>query len=495
MIPLRALLLILCLTPLYGQDSTLSLASIFKDHMVLQQNSQASIWGKASPNQSVRFSPSWTKSAITTTADASGKWLTKLPTPKAGGPYTIKISSTDTNITLKDILIGEVWICGGQSNMQWKMVGFGLDHWKDDLAAANNSQIRLCHVDQVMALSELDELSCNWAVSSPSSASRFSAIGYFFGEQLYRELKVPIGLISSNWGGSSAEAWVSPDILGKKHPEFKATLKSYPKLQEEHGVRHTRSKNTPKGINQQAPSLLYNAMLHPLIPFTFRGVIWYQGESNVANPAQYRTLFPNLITNWRNKWQQGDFPFYFVQIAPFHYRYEPTPTAFLREAQLNTLSLPNTGMVVTMDVGDPTNIHPKLKKPVAERLVRLALSQTYGKKDLVYSGPQYREQTLKGSEIHLGFDHLGSGLATSDNAAPSHFTIAGKDQVFHPAEARIEGHDIIVSSQKVTHPVAVRYAWGNDDMPNLINKEGLPASSFRTDDWPIKKRQGPPIKK
>ncbi len=473
----------------------LKLAGIFNNNMVLQQNSEASMWGKANPGEKVRLTPSWRKKTITATADASGKWLTKLPTPKAGGPYTLTVASDDKTLTLKNVLIGEVWICSGQSNMQWKMRGFGTAHWKEELEKAKHPQIRLCNVEQVFALSEQDDLSCSWAECSPRTASSFSAVAYFFGERLHHELKVPIGLISTNWGGTTAEAWTSSDLLGKKYPDFKKTLSSYPALTEQHGDRHTRSKRPPKPLKLGSPSGLYNAMIHPLIPFTFRGVIWYQGESNIKKPVQYRTLFPDLITDWRTNWSQGDFPFYFVQIAPYHYRTETMPAAYLREAQLQTLSLPNTGMAVTMDVGDATNIHPKRKKPVADRLARLALARTYGQTDLVSSGPQYTSHKIEKKVIRLSFSHLGTGLATRDGEAPSHFTIAGKDQKFHPAEARIVGKEIHVTSSEVTSPIALRYAWGNDDEPNLSNKEGLPTSSFRTDDWPIVENKLKPRKR
>ncbi|MGE9271318.1 MAG: sialate O-acetylesterase, partial [Verrucomicrobiales bacterium] len=225
--------------------------------------------------------------------------------------------------------------------------------------------------------------------------------------------------------------------------------------------------------------------IHPLLPFAARGVIWYQGESNRKNPEQYRTLFPALIRDWRAQWGRGDFPFYFVQIAPFRYNGDPVPVAFLREAQSMALAEPHTGMVVTMDVGDPTNIHPKDKKPVGERLARLALAKDYGREELVYSGPMYLEQEIERGQIRLKFSHVGRGLASRDGEALSHFTIAGEDRQFHSATAVIDGDEIVVRSEEVAHPVAVRFGWGNADEPNFMNQEGLPASSFRTDDWPI----------
>lgn len=463
----------------------LKLNGMFQDNMVLQQQCAAPIWGVAEPGETVQVKASWSGKTVSAKADTQGRWQVAIQTPKAGGPYELHIRSGRTSRTINNVLVGEVWICSGQSNMQWKMRGFGVDHWAKDVAEANQSKIRFCSIPQVIALEGQDDIKATWQVCSPNTALQFSAVAYFFGERLHHETGVPIGLISTNWGGSSAEAWVSPEVLAKQFPEFNQQSSKYANWIKETGVRYQGSKK-PKGLNQRSPSVLYNSMIKPMVPFAFRGVIWYQGESNVKNPEQYRSLFPAMIRDWRAKWGGEDFPFYYVQIAPFNYKTNPVSAAFLREAQTMALTEPNTGMAVTMDVGNPTNIHPLEKKPVADRLARLALSRVYGQKDLVATGPMYVEHQVEGNTVHLSFTGLGSGLTTNDGKAPTHFTIAGKDQNFVVANATIKEGKVIVSSPHVPSPVAVRYGWGSADMPNLSNKEGLPAPSFRTDDWPIK---------
>lgn len=465
--------------------TSLELAGIFADNMVIQQQTDAAIWGKGPPNLTVSVKPSWSGKTIKTQTDAEGRWKTSINTPPAGGPFKIQIECDKDKIELKNVLSGEVWICSGQSNMQWKLRGFGAEQFKEDVEKAKFPEIRLCDVQPSLALEEQEDVRSNWKVCNPSTAYNFSAVAYFFGSRLHQELDVPIGLISTNWGGSSAEAWTNSKTLNEEFPEFSKVLKSYPKIIAETGVSYPRGKPTPKGLNQRSPASLYNSMIHPLIPFSLRGVIWYQGESNCTKPEQYRTLFPAMINNWRTAWDIGEFPFYYVQIAPFSYKREPVEVAFLREAQLMALSVPNTGMAVTMDVGEVDNIHPREKKPVGERLALLALARTYGKKDLVDSGPLYKSHKISRDEVSLEFSHVGGGLTSRDGEALTHFTIAGKDKKFVPAEAVISGNSIIARSEDVRKPVAVRFGWGNADTPNLMNKEGLPSSSFRTDDWPI----------
>lgn len=465
--------------------SALKLNGMFADHMVFQQQCQAPVWGTAGPGTPVQVTASWSQSPVQTKADADGKWSVSLQTPEAGGPYQVVVRTAAETKQLKDVLVGEVWICSGQSNMQWKMRGFGPKHFEEDVKKAKYPNIRFCSVPQVIALEGQDDIKANWTACNPSTAMNFSAVGYFFGSRLHQELDTPIGLISTNWGGSSAQAWVSPEVLQAQFPEFNSESSKYAGWSEQTGVKYG-PRGRPKGLNQRSPSVLYNGMIRPMVPFAFRGVVWYQGESNVTAPEQYRTLFPTMIRNWRDKWGGEDFPFYYVQIAPFSYKRNPMSAAFLREAQTMALSEPNTGMVVTMDVGDPTNIHPKDKKPVGERLARLALANDYGRTKLVDSGPMYESHRVRGKTIRLAFTELGSGLTTNDGQPPSHFTIAGADRKFVEAEARIDGDSIVVQSPAVTKPVAVRYGWGSADMPNLCNEEGLPAPSFRTDDWPIK---------
>ncbi|MBK1854893.1 hypothetical protein JO972_07975 [Verrucomicrobiaceae bacterium 5K15] len=475
-------------TPANGQTrpaAGLKLAGMFASNMVLQRNTEAPIWGSAKPGAKVEIQPSWSRSAIKAVADRDGKWSAKLQTPKASTGLSIEVTSGDDSVKLKNVLSGEVWICSGQSNMQWKMRGFGPDYFKEDVEKAKYPNIRFCDVPQIIALEEQDDVRARWTVCNPNSVLSFSAVAYFFGSRLHQELDVPIGLVSTNWGGSAIEGWIRSDLLAEELKGYKQQTAKYPEWKRKLGVLHRRSGKKPKGLNQSAPSVLYNSMIKPLIPFAFRGVIWYQGESNVKRPYEYAKLFPLMINDWRKQWGQGDFPFYFVQIAPYQYKHEPYPAALLREAQLKALSVPNTGMVVTMDVGNVTNIHPKDKKPVGERLALLALARDYGKKGVVDSGPSYRSASVRGSTMVLEFDDIGSGLVAKDGADLSHFTIAGKNKEFVPAKAVIKGNKVIVSSPEVKKPAAVRFGWGNADFTNLANKEGLPASSFRTDDWDI----------
>ena len=460
------------------------LAGIFGNNMVLQRETDAAVWGYAKPGATVTIKPTWSDETVTTTANEDGKWKTTIATPEAGGPFQIGFHSNNYKINLKNVMSGEVWICSGQSNMQWRMRGFGLKHFQAAVEKANQPNIRLGYVPQVLSLEPQEDIRVGWTACSPKTVLQFSAVAYFFANKLEQELDgVPIGLVSTSWGGSAAQAWVEKEALLEQCPEFGEVYDEYPATIEKLGVLHPIRKR-PKGINQSLPSALYNNMIRPIVPFTCRGVIWYQGESNVKDPAQYQRIFPTLIKSWRDEWGQGDFPFYYVQIAPYHYRNEELPAALLRESQFKALEIENTGMVVTMDIGDPTNIHPKRKQPVGERLAMLALAHEYGQTDLVYSGPQYVAHEVVNGGIQIEFTHTGSGMTSRDGKPLSHFTIAGADQVFHPASAAIENDTIVVSSPQVAKPVAVRFAWGNADEPNLMNQEGLPSSSFRTDDWP-----------
>ncbi len=468
------------------KEQELELAGIFGNNMVLQRNTDAAIWGKAAAGAKVRVKASWLSKGVEVKAGSDGKWMTRIRTPEAGGGLGISVKSGQEEVELKNVLSGEVWICSGQSNMQWKMRGFGVDHFKEDVKKAKFANIRFCDVPQVISLKGQDDVKTRWSVCSPQSTLQFSAVAYFFGSRLHQELDVPIGLVSTNWGGSAIEGWISPEVLKKELPNYTQLTKSYPQWISEYGVTYNRSSKKPKGLNQSSPGGLYNAMLKPLIPFSFRGVIWYQGESNIKQPLAYRSLFPAMIRDWRERWGLGDFPFYYVQIAPFGYKRDPLPAAMLREAQMMALSEPHTGMVVTMDIGDEGNIHPKDKKPVGERLALIALARDYGKTTLVASGPVYESYEVEGNKIRLNFKGLGGGLAARDSGELTHFTIAGKGKQFVPAKAVIDGDSILVLSKEVAKPAAVRFGWGNADRPNLMNKEGLPASSFRTDDWQIK---------
>ncbi len=447
----------------------IKLPSIISDNMILQQNFDASIWGWATPGEKVSVIASWDQKEITTTADANGKWLVKLATPQAGGTHTITINDT----VLKNILIGEVWICSGQSNMQWTVKQS--DNAEAEIAAANYPAIRLFYVAREFADEPKKNCYGKWTECNSQTASSFSAVAYFFGREVHWELRVPIGLIHTSWGGTPAEAWTRKEVL-QADPELAIYSKRF-----EEKIAVSEPGILP--LNQGSPSSLYNAMIAPLIPFGIRGAIWYQGESNAREAKLYEKLFPTMIENWREDWRHGDFPFYFVQIAPYNYEV-PLICALLRDAQRKSLSVPNTGMAVTLDIGDPNDIHPRNKQEVGKRLALWALAEDYGKQNLIHSGPLYQSMKIEKSKIRLLFDQVGSGFMVKGGKL-THFEIAGDDQKFFPAGARIDGKTVLVSSDQVKKPVAVRFAFNNTDEPNLFNEEGLPASSFRTDDWEI----------
>jgi sialate O-acetylesterase len=439
------------------KPSPLGLPSVFGRNMVLQRDREIPVWGWSEPNDEITVSLASAKA--TTKADDKGKWKLRLPAQKVGGPHTMTVAGKKHRTEFKDVLIGEVWVCSGQSNMQWG-VNASLDAAKE-ISAANYPKIRLFTVPNVMEEEPVDDFDAGWDVCSPDTVPGFSAVAYYFGRELHKELDVPIGLINTSWGGSQCEAWTSREAL-ESDPDFKPILE-----------RAKTDLWMGRGI--------YNAMIHPLIPYGIRGAIWYQGESNAPRGIQYRKLFPTMIRDWRERWGQGDFPFYYVQLCPFNRHETEWPEVW--EAQLMTLSVPNTGMAVTTDIGDINNIHPPNKQDVGKRLALWALAKDYGKTDLAYSGPLYKSMKVDGDKIRIAFDYA-KGLKSRDEKPLSWFVIAGKDQKFHAAEATIDGDEVVIHSDKVSDPVAVRMGWSSIATPNLINEAGLPASPFRTDDWP-----------
>ena len=633
----------------------LRLPSVIGENMVLQRDTDAPLWGQADPGSIVTVRGSWGAEARAV-ADAAGRWHLMLATPPAGGPHALSFEEGDgaSRIAFDNVLSGEVWVCSGQSNMEWRLNA--TDNGDREIANANWPRIRLFDVTNTISLTPEEDCKGSWAACTPSSVVPFSAVGYFFGRELHRELDVPIGLIGTNWGGTVAESWTGEETLRSSFPEFDGALDRIAEAREDpgrgasslsaqqqawwqgvaakdpgmaggwmeaaHGLEgwdaaempalwrdfaadalggfdgivwfrrevnvpaHWAGKDlvlslggiddmdvsfwngaevggfkqsglwqTPRehkvpgefvragknvvavcavdtggagGFNgdadqlhvaldgdagsaislagtwhwrrgaamgelgawpsrgwfhQNQPTALFNGMIAPLLPYAIRGAIWYQGESNRPRAFQYRSLFPAMITDWRARWGRGDFPFYFVQIAPFGYGGDQGQAAELREAQLLTMErVPNAGMAVTMDIGNPRDIHPRNKVDVGKRLAAWALAKDYGR-DVVYSGPAYREMRVEGASARLAFDHVHGGLVARGGGALTHFTIAGEDRVFHPAEARIDGDEVVVTSAAVAQPVAVRFAWGAADEPNLANGAGLPASSFRTDDW------------
>lgn len=481
-----------------------SLPAVISDNMVLQQRMKVPIWGWAAPGEKVSVDGNWQSLGALATADKEGKWLVKLETPKAGGPFEITIKGNNT-ITLANVLIGEVWVCSGQSNMAMAMTRVA--NAEQEIAAADYPNIRLFAVErQITAAQPQRDCVGSWSLCSPKVTPTFSAVAYFYGRELHAKLKVPIGIIDSSWGSTDIQAWMSMRALAED-PDFepviaryKMQLKDFPRMKEEHREKMAewkqlaaQAKNEGRGVPRKpypprgpgelvTQTGMYNAMIAPLIPYGIRGVAWYQGEGNATRSWGYRKLFPAMIRQWRGDWGQGDFPFYYVQIAPWH-KYYHAIAAELRETQLMALSVPNTGMVVTMDVPDVTDLHPKNKRDVGKRLALWAFAKTYGYKGIVYSGPLFKSMHIEGNRIRLRFDHIGGGLVAKGGEL-THFMIAGEDMKFVQANAIIDGDTVVVSSKEVAKPVDVRFAWSNDAVPNFFNKAGLPASPFRTDDEP-----------
>lgn len=446
----------------------LELSSIFTDHMVLQRDRAIPIWGTANPGTVIRVQLSGkTREA---TADQDGRWRVDLGPLPAGGPLEMRVWSDGAVINLTDILIGEVWVASGQSNMQWPL--WKTNDAKPEVAAADWPEIRLITLPRRPTPKPKQEFkSSGWQACTPQVAKDFSAVAYFFGRELHKEYDVPIGLISTNFGGTPMEAWTSYEALASR-PTFAKDAeiaKSASSLEKFEGEAK---------LNRNRPTGLYNGMVHPLIPYGIQGVIWYQGEANAKRkPEHYRELSELMITDWRTRWDQGDFPFLLVQLAGF--RKTATTWPFLREAQLQTIqTVSSTGMAVATDIGDPKDIHPRNKQEVGKRLALAARAIAYGE-DIVYSGPIYREIQADGDRVRIQFDHVGGGLMARDGELKG-FEVAAQDGKYEPATATIEGQELVVSSSKVKAPVSVRYNWSGWTEGNLYNAEGLPASPFRT---------------
>lgn len=456
-------------------NAQVKLASLFTSNMVLQQQSNVPIWGWDKAGSSITVSTSWNKKSYKTRANARGKWMVKISTPMYGGPYTVSISDGNT-IKLDNVLIGEVWLCTGQSNMEIPMKGYKsqpISGSVDAILRSANNNIHIYTVPR-SSVTEAHENSkpSEWHVASPEFVANFSATGYYFGRLLNDILHIPIGLISDCYGGSSAEAWMDAEGL-KNFPEIKIPAKT----------------DSIKAVSR-TPTTLFNGMLNPVIGYGIKGCIWYQGESNYERPDQYEKLFPAMVKRWRELWQRGDFPFYYVQIAPYDYTQLPPynsggkyNSAYLRDAQRKSLNIiPNSGMAVLLDVGEQATIHPPRKEPAGTRLAYLALAQTYEITGFDYASPLYKTMTIEGSRTTIRFEHAENGL-TSYNKPLQYFEIAGKDKKFYPAQAAISGSTIVVSSPLVKEPVAVRYAFSDFVTGDLFGTNGLPVSSFRTDDW------------
>lgn len=457
-------ILLLLVSHLFSNaNAEVRLPAIIGSHMVLQQNSEVKMWGWCDPDEKIRINSGWDTATYNTTGNADGKWMLSIKTPVAGGPYTLTVNGSN-NIVLEDVLIGEVWGCSGQSNMEMNY-NWGVKQYTVDAENANNKSIRLFHIPRLTAEYPQDDTKGQWVVCNPDDMKKFSLAGYFFGQKIQEILSVPVGLIEASWGGTPAEVWTPKDAI-----ENNAIVKKVA----------DNLKPIPWGPIRVAAT--YNAMIYPITNFNIAGVIWYQGEANVSNASTYEPLFSTMITSWRKAWQK-DFSFYFVQIAPYAGYGNNISGALLQEAQTKTTALPKTGMVVINDlVTDVKDIHPKDKKEVGIRLANYALAETYGKKDIVYKNPAYKNMQIEKGNIRIIFKNTGAGLV-SKNGSLSDFYIAGADKIFMPATAKIDGNSIIVSNKEIKEPVAVRFGFTNAAMPNLFSKDGLPVNTFRTDDW------------
>jgi sialate O-acetylesterase len=499
-----SILILLCFGSNGGFDllrADVRLPGLFSDHLVLQQQMRIPVWGWADPDEQVTVTFRGRKTS--TVAGADGRWSVRLPRQRAGGPYSLEVTGRN-RIELTDVMVGEVWICSGQSNMEWPVHR----SFEPDAAIANsaNAQVRLFTVPKLKAEAPVDDVKGSWKECGPETVRDFSAVAYFFGRALQEARGVPVGLIHTSWGGSPAEVWIREELLAA-HPGYKRDiLDPFPELARRHQEEIDRWERENEALKQQGkkaerprpwgiwkPAELFNGMIAPLIPYAIRGAIWYQGESNAGRAWQYRTLFPDMIQNWRVDWGQGAFPFLAVQLAPWDRNRNRAPEiiaseigdsdwAELREAQLlATRALPKVGMVVITDVGDKDDIHPARKQPVGERLALLARSIAYGEK-IVASGPVFRRLKIRRDQAIVEFDHTGGGLESRGGQLRG-FTLAGEDQKFLPARAEIDGDRVVVSTPLVPDPVAVRYGWADYPIVNLFNREGLPASPFRTDDF------------
>lgn len=455
----------------------LRIPNIFGNNMMLQQNTEAKIWGWANKGKKVTISPSWSNKAYTAETNKSGKWEIKIPTPTASyTPYDIKISDGKETINLTNILIGEVWLCSGQSNMEMPMKGFKNQPvlgGNEAILKSKNKNIRLITVKRDCALEPKEDIVGEWDEAKPETVKEFSATAYYYGRLLNEILDVPVGMILASWGGSYLEAWMDKEML----TDFNE-------------IKIPATETEVKEKNR-TPTTLYNGMINPIAGYTIKGCIWYQGESNYDRADQYASLFPAFVSEWRKRWEQGEFPFYYCQIAPYNYELIATPdkrggkfnTAFLREAQYKAAKIiPNSGMAVLMDIGEEECIHPQRKSEGGERLAMLALAKTYGISGFGCESPTYKEMSITGNVATLSFDNAPMWL-TSFGKSLDNFEIAGTDKKFYPAKAEIKRSKIEVSSEKVSTPVAVRYAFRNYVKGDLFSTEGLPISSFRTDDW------------
>ena len=482
------------------------LPAVISDHMLLQRGTPVRIFGWAEAGESVTVQ--FGGQTLNTTTPASGRWQVWLSPLKAGDAGDMKVSGRNT-ITVSDVLVGEVWVGSGQSNMQWALRQS--NNAETEARNATYPQIRLFRVPLKSAAEPQNDVEAKWEVCSPETAPQFSAVLYLFGRDLHRHMKVPFGLIQTAYGGTPAQAWTSKEALGRDASltpilgEWAKVLDGYPEAFARYqkqmvewdkgaklGGEAPRKPVMPVGPgHSHTPSGLYNAMIAPIVKYTIKGAIWYQGESNATRVQAplYQRLFETMIQDWRRNWEQGDFPFFWVQLANFAKAGSGADWVIVQEAQAKSTELKATGMAVINDIGDPGDIHPKNKQDVGARLALIARHVAY-REDIVYVGPRYRMATTetattgdRGAKIRVWFDSVGGGLKSRDGGALKGFEVAGEDKRFYRADAQVEGATVVVSSPDVQQPVAVRYAWAADPGANLINAEGLPAGVFRSVEW------------
>ena len=462
--------ILLCLYVLFcmAASAEVVLPKMFSDGMVLQRETQANLWGKARKNSTVKITTSWNQKTYTAKTDRDGRWKQAVTTPEAGGPYSIIFDDGEKTV-LQDILIGEVWICSGQSNMEMQMKGFKAQPVEgaiSDCLHSRDPQLRMFTVKRNSQFAPVDTVSGSWMDATPLHVRDFSATAYYFGRELRQVLDIPVGLIVASWGGSACEAWMTAEWL-----------RAFPDAKIPQSATDIKSQN-------RTPTVLYNGMLHPLIGYTMRGVIWYQGEDNVPRYATYADMLSTMIRGWRTEWQQGDFPFYYCQIAPYDYSLInwDVNSALLREQQANVeRKVENCAMAVLMDAGLEYGIHPRKKRQAGERLAYLALGKTYGVGGIPEFA-RYEGVEFKGDTAVVRFDRSKEWVYFDKGTTSELFEIAGADRVFHPAQAWIERNRVYLRSDQVKEPVAVRYAFRNWADGDLFC-DGLPISSFRSDEW------------
>jgi sialate O-acetylesterase len=466
--------------------SEVRVSRAFSDGMVLQQQSDAAIWGWARAGETITVSMRTERAKAVAAAD--GKWMAHLRTPAAGGPYDLTVAGEANAVKFTDVLVGEVWLATGQSNMEFTLREHA-DH-DAEIANSNHPQIRFLTVRNEVSFTPLDDVHVGtWQASAPSTAGAFSAVAYFFAREVQAELKVPVGIVSLARGGTSIQAWMSRE-QNAQVPWAKQRLDEWDALVARATTRPaattTKGESIPARQNPSAgrwPTLMYNTELLPVAPYTVRGILWYQGEHHVGRHDEYRPMLPLLVRQMRTMWGDDRLPFYSVQLHRYGADEPKLKFGEFREAQMSLLSEPNTALAIAIDTGEAKEGHPKEKRPIGHRLAALALNKTYGRHDIPCSGPWFESMQIEGSRVRIRFTDVDGGLVVKGDTLEG-FTIAGADQKWASAHAKLDGNDVIVWSDDIPQPVAVRYAWADFPKVNLYNRADFPAAPFRTDEWP-----------